>query len=90
MILDQRKNPKTDSIEYLVKCKDFDETENEWVPEELFDSVDLFNEYNNAIHRKDQTEVTSPIEKPKKKRGPKSPSKYKGLPHVLSLLCFIF
>ncbi|CAF1130697.1 unnamed protein product, partial [Brachionus calyciflorus] len=35
--------------EYLVKWKDFPEEENEWLPEELFDSREIIDEYNNKI-----------------------------------------
>ncbi|CAF0989556.1 unnamed protein product [Brachionus calyciflorus] len=34
---------------YLVKWKDFPEEENEWLPEELFDSREIIDEYNNGI-----------------------------------------
>ena len=89
-ILDKRKNRKTDTIEYLIKWKDFDDSENEWISEELFDGVELINSYNNTIHRKDQAEFTSPVEKPKKKRGPKGPWKHKGLPSIITLLLILF
>ena len=54
-------------IKYLVKWKN-DKLENEWVDENNFDTVEIINEYYKKIHRKDQEETTSPIEK---KRGRK-------------------
>ena len=69
-ILNKRKNDENDKIEYLVKWKYLDESENEWVPEDHFDEFKLINEYNAKIHRDENVEHNSPIEQPiKRGRG---------------------
>lgn len=71
-ILEKRKNLETDEIEYLVKWKNFDHSENEWVPTNNFDELKMINDYNKSITKSDEKEEepTSPIEKEvKRKRG---------------------
>ena len=73
-ILNKRKNPETDQIEYLVKWKGFDHDENEWVPTENFDELKIINEYNEKIHRDENVVHNSPVE-PVVKRGRGRPRK---------------
>lgn len=62
-ILDKRKNPENDVIEYLVKWKNLSEEENEWVPEDHFDDIKKINEYNSKIHRENiPQDTTTPID----------------------------
>jgi len=69
-ILSKRINSTSSAIEYLVKWKDFDESHNEWLTEDKFDDTKCIRQYNESIHRQDQTEVTSPVEKPKRRGRP--------------------
>ena len=57
-------NCKTEDgkLKFLVKWKDRSEDENEWIGEELFDTVKIINEFYKNIHRKDQEEQTKSIE----------------------------
>ena len=85
-ILDKRKNEQTNKIEYLVRWKELDESENEWVPEDHFDEFKLINEFNAKIHRDLTIEHNSPIEKTKRGRGrPK-----RVLPMLTIIINFIF
>ena len=42
-IMDKRKNTKTKKIEYLVRWKECDESEDQWIAEELFDEILIKN-----------------------------------------------
>ncbi len=42
-ILGKRKNVNNNKIKYQVKWKDFDDSHNEWVDEDLFDEFKLLN-----------------------------------------------
>ena len=91
-ILNKRVNKENDRIEYLVKWKDLDETENEWVSEDLFDEFKMINEYNQKIHRDLNKEFNSPIEKATTKKAGKKSNR--GRPpkviSILSIICFFF
>ena len=87
-ILNKRKNNDTNKMEYLVKWKNLDETENEWVPEDHFVELKLINEYNAKIHRDMTMEHTSPIEQPKR-RGRGRPKRVIPLMTILNLFLFI-
>ncbi|CAM5998937.1 unnamed protein product [Sphagnum balticum] len=69
-ILEHRFDEKN-NVSYLVKWKDHDASENEWVTEDNFGTMEIINEYWKSIHRKDQPETTSPIEPKKRGRPPK-------------------
>ena len=56
-------------IEYLVKWKGYDNTENEWLPTEKFDDLKMINEYNGKINENIYQEHTLPIEPQKNKKG---------------------
>ena len=86
-ILNKRVNNTTNKVEYLVKWVDFDDTHNEWLSEEYFDELKLINEYNKSIHRLNQPEITSPIEKPKRGRPPRSAIK---VTNMLSIILISF
>ncbi len=58
-ILDSKK--ENDIIYYLVKWKDFEETE--WIKEDEFDTIEIISEYWKEKNRKQQEEQTSPVEK---------------------------
>ena len=49
-ILNHRFNPATNSYEYLVKWKEFDDDENNWEPESSFDTLDVINKYWKKVH----------------------------------------
>lgn len=87
-ILGKRKNPDNDKIEYLlVKWKDFDEDQNEWVPTENFDDLKIINEYNEKIHRNTKVIHNSPVE-PALKRGRGRPRKT-NLASALTIVQFV-
>ena len=85
-ILDKRKNDTTDKIEYLVKWKDLDDNENQWVPEDHFDELQIINEFNQRIHSAPTDEQNSPIE-PKRKRG--RPRKFNLAATLVIIMMFI-
>ena len=66
-ILDKRKNSGNQKIEYLVKWKDLNESENQWVPEENFDELKIIQDFNQNLHRDINQEHVSPIEKAAKR-----------------------
>ena len=62
-IIDSRNNKG--KLQFLVKWKNYSDEENEWIGEEMFDTVEIIDEYFKRIHRKDQEvkEHTAPVEK---------------------------
>ncbi len=85
-ILEKRKNESTDKIEYLVKWKDLDNNENQWVPEENFDELQIVNDFNQRINSAPTEEQNSPIE-PKRKRG--RPRKFNIAATLVIIMMFI-
>ena len=69
-ILDKMRDDETDQMMYLVKWKGLDETENQWILEENFDSMDIIEKYNRQLAEeleKTPNETLSTDER--KKRG---------------------
>ena len=88
-ILDKRKNPKNDNIEYLVKWKGFDSEENEWLPVDDFDDLQFVNEFNEKIHRDLNVDITSPIIKEKRRGRPRKTNIATGL-SILHIIFILF
>ena len=51
----------------MVKWKDLNESENQWVPEENFDELKIIQDFNQNLHRDINQEHVSPIEKAAKR-----------------------
>ena len=51
----------------MVKWKDLNESENQWVPEENFDELKIIQDFNQNPHRDINQEHVSPIEKAAKR-----------------------
>ena len=84
-IIDSRNNKG--KLQFLVKWKNYSDEENEWIGEEMFDTVEIIDEYFKRIHRKDQEgkEHTAPVEKEKRGR----PKKANMVKYFLSLIFLV-
>ena len=77
-ILGKRKNESIDQIEYLVKWKGLNESENEWVPVNHFDDLRIVNEYNKKINKLSEQEFTASIEEKRGRGRPRKDGLLKG------------
>ena len=84
-IIDSRNNKG--KLQFLVKWKNYSDEENEWIGEEMFDTVEIIDEYFKRIHRKDQEgkEHTAPVETAKRGR----PKKANMVKYFLSLIFLV-
>ena len=88
-IMEKRINKDNNRIEYLVKQKNFDDEDNEWLSEDKFDDVKIITEYNEKMFRNEQVEQFKPIEKKKRGRKPKVLPPITPISLIASL-CYIF